>query len=131
MDSGLATAVRSQCRVDILRKHVPMHLEVVYHVRSPPTVAAAEEPELKHAAATWMGNSVDLVELDSDQPCEDRFVGIVHNAATLHNVWLIFEKALGCPANVMRVGTVVGIEDAGEVCWCSVCRKEVIKIICL
>lgn len=129
MESLSAAAIRSQGRVDVLGKHVPMHLEVVYHVRPPPAVAAAEEPELKHATATWIGNSVDLVKLGSDHACEEGFVDIVNNTSTLHNVWLIFEKAFGCPANIVRVGTVVGIEDAGEVCRCIFCRKEVIKII--
>ena len=62
-----------------------------------------------------MGDGVDLVELDGDQPREEGLVGVVYDATTLHNVRLFFEEAFGRPADVVRVRAVVCIEDAGVV----------------
>lgn len=106
-----------------------MHLQITDDICAPPAIAATEEPELKHTATTWMSNGIDLIELDSDESGEEGFVGIVDDAATLYDVRLFFEKALGCPANVVRVRTVVGVENASIVCRLGVDGEEVIEII--
>ena len=129
MDSFLAAAIRSQRRVDILCEHVAVHLQVADDICAPPAVAATEQAEAKHAATTWVGDGVNLVELDSDQAGEERLVGVVDDAATLHDVGLFFEEAFGCPADVVRMGTVIGIENTGEVCLVGDVGEEVVEVI--
>ena len=108
-----------------------VHLQLADDIRTPPTVAATEETEAKHAAATWVCNRIDLIELDSDHAGKERLIRIVHDAATLHDIGLLFQETLGRPANIVRVGTVVVVEDAGEVCWLGVgdVGEEVVEVV--
>jgi hypothetical protein len=61
-------------------------------------------------------DGVDLIKLDGDQTRKPGFVCIVDDTAALYNVCLFFEEALGCPADIVRVGTVIGVEYARVVC---------------
>jgi hypothetical protein len=113
--SLLATAVCSQCRVDVLGQHVAVHLEVADNIRAPPAIAAAEQSELEHPASAWVCNGVDLVKLDGDQPRKEGLVCVVYDTAALHDVRLFLEEAFGRPSDVVRVWAVVCVEDAGVV----------------
>jgi hypothetical protein len=129
MNGFLAAAVRSQCRVDIFCEHVAVHLQLADHIRPPPAVAATEEAELKHPATARMSDGIDFVELNGYHLGVEGFVGVVDDATALHDVWLFGKEALGCPADVVRVRAVIGVEDAGEVCWFPFEGEEVIKVI--
>lgn len=131
MHGILATAVSSQCRVDVLSKHAAVHLQVADDISAPPAVTAAEEAELEHAAATRMSDGIDLVKLDGDQPSEERLVCVVHDATPLYDVYLffLFEKSLSCPADVVWVRAVVCIEDSGVVCWLGVDGEKIVEIV--
>lgn len=117
MDRLLPAAVCSQSRIDVLCEHVSVHLQIADDICTPPAIAAAEEAEVEHAAAARMSDGVDLVEFDGDQSCEEGLVGIVDDAAALHDVCRFFEESLGCPANIVRVRAVVCVKDASVVCW--------------
>ena len=131
MNCFLSTTICAQCRVDVLSKHVSMHLQLADDIRAPPTIAATEETEAEHAAATRVCDGIDLVELDSDHAGKERLVCVVDDAAALHDIRLLFQKTLGRPADVVRVRTVIGVEDAGEVCWLGVVDvgEEVVEIV--
>ena len=78
-----------------------------------------------------MCNCVDLIELSSDHAGKERLVCVVNDAATLYDVRLLFQETLGCPADVVRVRAVVGVEDAAEVCGLSAVDvgEEVIEVV--
>jgi hypothetical protein len=129
MNGFLAAAVRSQCRVDIFCEHVAMHLQLADDIRPPPAIATTEEAELKHPATARVSDGIDFVELDGYHLSVERFVGVVDDATSLNDVWLLCEEALGCPADVVRVRAVISVEDAGEVCWFSFEGEEVIEVV--
>ena len=129
MDCLLATAVCSKRRIDVLSKHVSVHLQLADDIRTPPTIAATEETEAKHAAATRVCDGVDLIELDRDHAGEERLVCVVDDAAALHDVGLLFQETLGCPADVVRVRAVIGVEDAGVVSWSGDVGEVVVEVV--
>lgn len=116
MNCLLAAAICAKCRVDILSEHVSVHLQLADDICTPPAIATAEETEAKHAAATGVCNCVDLIELDSDHAGKERLVRVVDDAATLHDIGLLFQETLSCPADILRVRAVIGVEDAGVIC---------------
>ena len=40
-----------------------------------------------------------------------------YDAAALHDIGLLFQETFGCPADVVRMGIVIGVEDT-SVIWC-------------
>ena len=106
-----------------------MHLQLADDIGTPPTIAATEQTEAKHAAATGVCDSVDLIELDSDHAGQERLVRVVDDAATLHDIGLLFQETLGCPADIVRVRAVIGVEDAGVICRCVDIGEEVVEIV--
>ena len=90
VDCLLATTVCSKCRINVLSKHMSVHLQLADDIRTPPTIAATEETEAKHAAATRVCNCIDLIELDCDHAGKERLVCVVDDAAALHNIRLLF-----------------------------------------
>jgi hypothetical protein len=129
VDGFHATAVCSQRRVDVFSEHITVHLQIAYDIRTPPTIAATEEAELKHAATARVSDGIDLVELDGYHLGVERLVGVVDDTSALYDVWLFCEEALGCPADVVRVRAVICVEDAGEVRWFGVEGEEVVEVI--
>jgi hypothetical protein len=108
---------------------VSMHLQLADNIRTPPAVAATEQTEAKHTAATWVCDGVDLIELDGDHAGEERLICVVDDAATLHDVGLLFQETLGCPADIVRVGTVIGVEDTGVVSWPGDVGEVVVEVV--
>lgn len=93
-----------------------MHLQLADNICTPPAIATAEETEAKHAAATGVCDCIDLIEFDSDYAGKERLVRVVDNAATLHDIRLLFQETLSCPADVVRMRAVISVEDAGIIC---------------
>lgn len=116
MDGFLAFTIGTQSGVNVLGKHVAVHLVLAKKWCFPVPVAPAEETEAEHPAAARVRDGVDLVELDGDHLGVEAFVGVVDNAASLDDVdTFVCEEALSCPARVMWMGTVVAVKDANDI----------------
>jgi len=74
-------------------------------------------------------NGVDLIELDSDHAGKERLVGVVDDAAALHDVGFLFQETLSCPADVVRVRAVIGVEDAGVLSGPADVGEVVIEVV--
>jgi hypothetical protein len=129
VDGFHAAAVRSQRRINVFSEHITIHLQIAYDFRTPPSITATEEAELKHAATARMSNGIDFVKLNGYHLGVEGLVGVVDDTSALYDVWLFCEEALGCPANVMGMRAVICVEDAGEVRWFGVEGEEVIEIV--
>ena len=106
-----------------------MHLQPADDIRTPPTIAATEQTEAKHAAATRVGNGIDLIEFDSDHAGKEGLVRVVDDAAALHDVRFLFQETLSCPADVVRVRAVICVEDASVISGPGDVGEVVVEVV--
>lgn len=67
-----------------------------------------------------MRDGINFVKFDGNHFRQERFVRVVDNAASLDDVWLVFLEPLGCPARIVWMWEMVGVEDTNVLCVAAV-----------
>ena len=86
VNSSSTLAVGAKSRVNVLAKHVTVHLVRAQQVGLPVSIRSTEETETEKTGSSRMRDGVDFVKLDCDHLREPVLVGVVDDAASLHDV---------------------------------------------